>query len=57
LDDVEIEDVGKFEKDLYEYLDTQKKDLLTTIATEKEITDDTEAKLKASLEQFKQGWK
>ncbi|HMR55190.1 MAG TPA: F0F1 ATP synthase subunit alpha [Candidatus Doudnabacteria bacterium] len=57
MDDVEVENVGKFEKDLYEYLGTQKKDLLNIIATEKEITDDTEAKLKASLEQFKQGWK
>jgi F-type H+-transporting ATPase subunit alpha len=57
MDDIEVDQIGKFEKDLYEYLETQQKDLLTTIATEQEITENTEAKLKASLKQFKQGWK
>lgn len=57
MDDVEVERVGEFEKALYEYMETQGKEVLSDIATKKELTEEVEAKLKASLEKFKQGWK
>lgn len=57
MDDVEVERVGEFEKGLYEFMDTQAKDVLKDIATKKELTEEIEAKVKASLEKFKQGWK
>lgn len=57
MDDVEVEQIGSFEKDLYEYMDTQGKDVLKDIATKKELTEEIEGKVKASLEKFKQGWK
>ena len=57
MDDVPVEKVGAFEKALYEYMEVQGKEVLEGIRTNKEITEDLEAKLKTSLEQFKQGWK
>lgn len=57
MDDVEVERVGEFEKGLYEFMDTQAKDVLKDIATKKELTEEIEVKVKASLEKFKQGWK
>ena len=56
MEDVAVEDIGTFEKDLYEYMETQGQDVLTAIAEQKELTEDIEVKLKASLENFKQGW-
>ncbi len=56
MDDVEVEQIGAFEKDLYEFMETQGKDVLTGIADKKELTEEIEGKLKTSLEQFKQGW-
>ena len=57
MDDVEIEQVGKFEKELYEFMETTGKAVLEAIAEQKELTEEIEGKLKTSLEQFKQGWK
>jgi F-type H+-transporting ATPase subunit alpha len=57
LNDIEVEKVGQFEKAFYDYMDTQGKAVLATIRDTKEIAEDTEAKLKASIETFKQGWK
>ncbi len=57
MDDVEVERVGEFERSLYEFMDTQAKDVLKDIATKKELTEEIEVKVKASLEKFKQGWK
>ncbi len=56
MDDVAVEQIGSFEKDLYEFMETQGKDVLTGIADKKELTEELEGKLKTSLEQFKQGW-
>jgi len=57
LNDVNVDKVTKFEKDFYDYMDTQGKEVLTAIRSEKDITDEIEAKLKTSLAHFKQGWK
>jgi F-type H+/Na+-transporting ATPase subunit alpha len=56
MNDVEIEDITAFEKSLYEHMEVQGKDILSAIRETKEISEDTEGKLKTSLEQFKQGW-
>ncbi len=57
LDDVEVEDIAKFEADFYEYLDTQASEMLSEIKTSGQISDETDAKLKTAIEQFKQTWK
>ncbi len=57
MDDIEVEQVGKFEKDLYEFMETQGKAVLEEIRDKKELGDELEAKLKTSLTKFKQGWK
>jgi F-type H+/Na+-transporting ATPase subunit alpha len=56
MNDVEVEKVGQFERDFYDYMDAQGKDVLKAIRDTKEITDDIEKSLKSSLEKFKQGW-
>ncbi len=57
MDDVEVNQVAKFEKDLMTYMETQGQKVLSAIRDIKELNEDIEAKLKASLEKFKQGWK
>ncbi len=56
MDDVPVERVREFEKGLTEFMETQGKSVLEAIRDTKEISEDTEAKLKASIEAFKQGW-
>ena len=56
LNDIAVEDLGNFEKDFYDFMDSQGKDVLKTIRETKNIDEDTEAKLKTAIEQFKQGW-
>lgn len=56
MEDVPVDQVAKFEEDLMTYMDTQGKSVLQAIADTKELSEDIEAKLKASLEKFKQGW-
>ncbi len=56
MDDVAVEQVGDFEKALYEYMEVQGKDVLNAIRDTKEISEDTEAKLKGAIDAFKQGW-
>lgn len=57
MNDVAVEKVGQFERDLYDFMESQGKDVLATIRDTKEISDDTEAKLKGVINAFKQGWK
>lgn len=56
LNDVPVEKVGQFEKDFYDFMETQGKDVLDTIRESKNIEEDTEEKLKTVITQFKQGW-
>jgi len=53
LDDVEIEKVKDFEKGLLEFVEEKYKDVLDGIREEKNITDDTEKKLKEIITEFK----
>jgi F-type H+-transporting ATPase subunit alpha len=54
LDDIEIEKVKNFEKGLLEYVEEKYKDVLDKIVKEKDITDDTEKKLKEVIKGFKE---
>ena len=52
LDKLKVTDVGRFEEGLLSLLRTEHKAILDTIATEKQLSDDTRAKLKGALEQY-----
>jgi F-type H+-transporting ATPase subunit alpha len=53
LDDLPVNKVGDFEKALLGALRGRHQDLLTQIATEKALSDDLRAKLKAAIDGFK----
>ena len=52
LDKLDVRDVGRFEKGLLSEVKAKAPDLLTTIATEKQISGETEGKLKAFLDGY-----
>ncbi len=52
LDKVAVSDVGKFEQGLLSYLRSEGKGILDTIRAEKQLSDDTRAKLKAALDSY-----
>ena len=52
LDKIEVRDVGRFESSLLADIRSKAPELLTAIATEKQISPQTEEKLKAFLESF-----
>ena len=51
--DVAVEDITRFETELFEFLDTKYPEVPTKIAEEKVISDETEATLKKAIEEFK----
>ncbi|HAL47529.1 MAG: F0F1 ATP synthase subunit alpha [SAR202 cluster bacterium] len=53
LDDVEIPRVIAFEEALHSFMDSNHPALLTTITEEREISDESDAALKAALDEFK----
>jgi len=54
LDDIAIEDIRRFEADLYRYLDNSKPELLQAIREKKELNDDIKSQLNSALKEFKQ---
>ncbi len=52
LDAIAVGDVGKFEQGLLSYMRSEGKAVLDAIRTDKQLTDDTKAKLKASLDSY-----
>jgi F-type H+-transporting ATPase subunit alpha len=52
LDKLAVNQVGKFEQGLLSYLHSEGKAILDAIRTDKQITDDTRAKLKSALDSF-----
>jgi F-type H+-transporting ATPase subunit alpha len=52
LDKLEVKDVGRFERGLLSEIKVKAPEILSTIATEKAISGDTEAKLKAFLDAY-----
>jgi F-type H+-transporting ATPase subunit alpha len=52
LDKISVSDVGKFEQGLLSYMRSEGKGVLDAIRTEKQVSDDTKAKLKAALDSY-----
>ncbi|MDR2893593.1 MAG: F0F1 ATP synthase subunit alpha [Deltaproteobacteria bacterium] len=57
MDDVAITAIGKFEKDMLDYLRSVKPEVLKSIKEKKALDKDIEAALSAALEDFKKGFK
>ncbi len=53
LDDIPVEAVRKFEKELYAYLDSERPDVLKEIREKKAIDDDLRKKIEDALKDFK----
>ena len=56
LDDVAVDSVRDFEAKFHKFMTIQKKELVKAIADKKELTDEIEAQLKKSIEEFKKGY-
>jgi F-type H+-transporting ATPase subunit alpha len=52
LDKLAVNQVGKFEQGLLAHMRSDGKDVLDAIRTEKQISDDTRAKLKSHIDTF-----
>ena len=55
--DVAVEDITRFETEFFEFLDTKYPEVPNAIAQNKEINDETDAKLKKAIEEFKAQFK
>ncbi|MFV0289060.1 MAG: F0F1 ATP synthase subunit alpha [Mycoplasmatales bacterium] len=53
LVDVEVEDIKRFEKELFSFLNNKNQDLVDLIEKDQKLTDDIQSKMKALLENFK----
>jgi F-type H+-transporting ATPase subunit alpha len=56
LDDVPVEDVGRFEHDFIEYLRREHAGILQTIRETRDLADDTATALKDAVEDFRKGF-
>ena len=52
--DIKVEDILRFEKELFEFISTKYPEIPESIKTEKVITEDTEKALVKAIEEFKQ---
>ncbi len=55
--DIPVEDITRFEKEFFEFLDTKYPEVPGAIAQDKEITEETDAKLRKAVEEFKAQFK
>ncbi len=56
LDDVPVEDVGRFEQEFLDYLQRSRPGVLDAIRETGQLSDDTVASLKDAIEEFKKGF-
>ncbi len=56
LDDIPVAKVGAFEADFYKFMDANHPEIGQAIAKSKELSQETEEKLKAAIQEFKQGF-
>ena len=54
LDDVNLKNVGRFEKEFYSYLGVNHPEISATIRTEQKISEETSANLVDAIDIFKQ---
>jgi F-type H+-transporting ATPase subunit alpha len=52
LDELPVEKIGQFEKEFLEMIELRHKDILTSIAEKKDLTDDITAKIKTVAKEF-----
>lgn len=57
LDDIPVESVSRFEKDLHSYLKTNNQKLLTALLSGEKINQEIQSDLKKAMEDFKKGFK
>ncbi len=55
--DIPVEDITRFETEFFEFLDTKYPEVPNAIAQDKEIKDETDAKLRKAIEEFKTQFK
>ncbi len=53
LDDVAVEDVRRFESELYQFLDNSKPEVVQSIREKKELNDEIKSQLNDALKEFK----
>ena len=51
--DIPVEDITRFEKEFFEFLDTKYPEIPNSIAEAKQISDEVDASLKKAIEEFK----
>jgi F-type H+-transporting ATPase subunit alpha len=56
LDDVPVEDIGRFEREFLDYLQRSRAGVLDAIRETGQLSDDTVASLKDAIEEFKKGF-
>ncbi|MFQ5449216.1 MAG: F0F1 ATP synthase subunit alpha [Nitrospinaceae bacterium] len=54
LDDIEVSDIKRFEAGLLNFIEEKHPDIIETIEKEKKLSDETENKLKAAIQEFKE---
>jgi F-type H+/Na+-transporting ATPase subunit alpha len=54
LDDVDSEKIRDWEAEFHKYLDNSQKEVLSAIATEKDLTDEIKSKLEKAIKEFKE---
>ena len=57
LKDIPVEKIKEFESELYKYMDSQGSDIIAEISRTKELSKETEEKLKAALTKFVEDFK
>jgi F-type H+-transporting ATPase subunit alpha len=57
VDDVPVERIKEFQAGWTDFLSTRKADVLTAIGTQKALSPELTASLKAAADQFKTTWK
>ncbi len=57
LDDVEIQNIKKYEEDMYKFIEGQYPDILPSIDEKKKIDDELKSKIDKALEEFKKVFK
>ena len=55
--DIPVDEITRFEKEFFEFLDTKYPEIPGAIAEKKEISEETDAKLKKAVEEFKAQFK
>lgn len=56
IDDIDVEQVGRFEQEYLRYMRSVKADLLARIRTEKALSDELNAEIEKAINEFKQGF-